>query len=310
MYRCSPREPPKKKRRFIDASETGDDVFFITPARLSVTDEDDELDVYDTRVDGVPASLPVINECLGEACQAAPNPPNDPTPNSAAFHGSGNVPSERCAESKRKVTSEGHSRCVAKKHKRKEALTQSQEEPREPPTTGGRVDEGEPRRCQSASPALIALAATATALLGLLFAGSASAAPSPWWQVLDGSRPSHLWEASDNVQEIETESLDSGAGVIFAAKVEVGGKAVGCLGTGVIEVFGPGTAVTANQLCESEAGFPANETAAELETMLEGPYGPTRRSQRRPGRRRSLRSPSPRQGRGAGQVDRPSSIRR
>ena len=52
---------------------------------------------------------------------------------------------------------------------------------------------------------LFALAVTATALLGALFAGSASAAPSPWWQVLDGSRPTHLWEATDNVQEIETE---------------------------------------------------------------------------------------------------------
>ncbi len=67
----------------------------------------------------MPATLPVINECLGEACQPAPNPPNDPTPASAAFHGAGNVPSERCAQNKRKVTREGHSRCVAKKHKSK-----------------------------------------------------------------------------------------------------------------------------------------------------------------------------------------------
>ncbi len=109
----------EEEASFVDASEGGDDVFFITPARLSVTDEDEELDVYDTRVNGVPATLPVINECLGEACQAAPNPPNDPTPNSASFHGAGNVPSERCPESKRKVIREGHSRCVAKKHKQK-----------------------------------------------------------------------------------------------------------------------------------------------------------------------------------------------
>jgi hypothetical protein len=109
----------EEEATFLDASESGDDVFFITPARLSVTDEDEELDVYDTRVNGVPARLPVINECLGEACQAAPNPPNDPTPNSASFQGAGNVPSERCAENKRKVTREGHARCVAKKHKHK-----------------------------------------------------------------------------------------------------------------------------------------------------------------------------------------------
>ncbi len=109
----------EEEASFIDSSESGDDVFFITPARLSATDEDEELDVYDARVNGIPATLPVINECLGEACQAAPNPPNDPTPASAAFHGSGNVPSERCPQSKRKVIRAGSAKCVAKKHKQK-----------------------------------------------------------------------------------------------------------------------------------------------------------------------------------------------
>jgi hypothetical protein len=109
----------EEEASFVDASETGDDVFFLTPARLSVTDEDSELDVYDARVDGVPATLPVFNECLGEACQPAPNPPNDPTPASAVFRGAGNVPSERCPESKRKVIRAGSAKCVAKKHKRK-----------------------------------------------------------------------------------------------------------------------------------------------------------------------------------------------
>jgi sugar lactone lactonase YvrE len=109
----------EEEASFIDASESGDDVFFLTPARLSATDEDFELDVYDARVDGIPATLPVINECLGEACQPPPNPPNDPTPASAAFHGSGNVPSERCPQSKRKVIRAGSAKCVAKKHKKK-----------------------------------------------------------------------------------------------------------------------------------------------------------------------------------------------
>jgi hypothetical protein len=109
----------EEEASFIDSSESGDDVFFITPARLSVTDEDEEADVYDARAGGIPATLPVINECLGEACQPAPNPPNDPTPASAAFKGSGNVPSERCPQSKRKVIRAGSAKCVAKKHKHK-----------------------------------------------------------------------------------------------------------------------------------------------------------------------------------------------
>jgi hypothetical protein len=115
---------------------------------------------------------------------------------------------------------------------------------------------------------LFALAVTATALLGALFAGSASAAPSPWWQVLDGSRPSHLWEASDSVQEIQSEKV---FGLLFAAKVEMGGKAIGCLGAGEV----PETTLTANFFCENQTGFPASETAAEVQAMLEGPFGPS-----------------------------------
>ncbi len=104
---------------FLDASESGDDVFFTTPAKLSVLDEDTIDDVYDARVNGIVARRPVLSECLGEACQAAPNPPNDPTPASAAFKGSGNVPSERCPQGKRRVMRSGHPRCVAKKHRKK-----------------------------------------------------------------------------------------------------------------------------------------------------------------------------------------------
>ncbi|HXR60316.1 MAG TPA: hypothetical protein VN732_03210, partial [Solirubrobacterales bacterium] len=81
---------------FLDASATGDDVFFLTAARLSVLDGDEELDVYDARVNGVPATLAPQTECLGEACQAAAQAPNDPTPASQAFKGPGNVVVHDC----------------------------------------------------------------------------------------------------------------------------------------------------------------------------------------------------------------------
>jgi hypothetical protein len=111
---------------------------------------------------------------------------------------------------------------------------------------------------------LTALVAAALCLLAIPVA-SASAAPSPWWQVLTGSRPTNLWEPTDNVQEIQTEigefpPFGEGAG----AKIEVGGKAVGCLGTANFL----GTAI-----CESEFGFPPDETAAQLEATLESAYG-------------------------------------
>jgi hypothetical protein len=111
----------EEEAAFLDASATGDDVFFLTPAQLSVTDEDHVVDVYDARVDGVPATLAPNNECLGEACQPAAIAPNDPTPASSSFRGRGNVKPnvrKRCAKGKRKVRRGGKARCVSDKHKR------------------------------------------------------------------------------------------------------------------------------------------------------------------------------------------------
>ena len=76
---------------FLDASEGGNDAFFITAAQLSVTDEDHINDVYDARVDGIPATLTPHPECQGEACQPPVNPPNEQTPASATFKGKGNL---------------------------------------------------------------------------------------------------------------------------------------------------------------------------------------------------------------------------
>ncbi len=105
---------------FFDASETGDDAFFFTPAQLNETDTDHEVDIYDARVNGIPATLPKITECLGEACQPAAQSPNDATPASAAFKGQGNLhprAHKRCPKGKRVVHRRGKSRCVSRKKK-------------------------------------------------------------------------------------------------------------------------------------------------------------------------------------------------
>jgi hypothetical protein len=117
---------------------------------------------------------------------------------------------------------------------------------------------------------LVALLGAATMLLALLPVASASA-ESPWWQILDGSRPSNMWEPQDDseVQELETEKA---FGFIFAAKVEVGGAVVGCLGTGLLPAP---PFPTADQVCEEETSSPADETAAELQATLEAAYGGT-----------------------------------
>jgi hypothetical protein len=91
---------------FLDASQSGDDVFFYTPARLSVTDKDEVTDVYDARSGGVAAREEAPVRCLGEACQPPAIAPEAPSPASAAFRGPGNAReggASRCAAPARKA---------------------------------------------------------------------------------------------------------------------------------------------------------------------------------------------------------------
>jgi hypothetical protein len=78
---------------FLDASASGDDVFIATRERLAPSDVDELVDVYDARVDGgFPASA-ALSSCQGSACQEPfSQPPSFPTPISATFMGSGNLP--------------------------------------------------------------------------------------------------------------------------------------------------------------------------------------------------------------------------
>jgi DNA-binding beta-propeller fold protein YncE len=125
----------EEEAAFFDASETGDDAFFFTPARLSVFDEDNEVDIYDARVNGVVGIRPSIPECLGEACQPPPQAPNDPTPASAGFQGPGNVRQaarKKCPKGKRRVQRQGRVRCVPrKKRQRSHKGQESQQRHRE-----------------------------------------------------------------------------------------------------------------------------------------------------------------------------------
>jgi hypothetical protein len=75
---------------FVDASENGDDVFFLTSAKLSPSDVDRVPDLYDARVDGgfpEPQAPPV---CEGDACQSPFAAPEDQTPGSLTYSGPGN----------------------------------------------------------------------------------------------------------------------------------------------------------------------------------------------------------------------------
>ncbi len=81
----------KEEAVFLDASLTGNDAFFLSSAKLSALEEDDLYDVYDARVDGVAAQPLSHSECLGETCQPAVRPPDDPPPASSSFQGRGNL---------------------------------------------------------------------------------------------------------------------------------------------------------------------------------------------------------------------------
>jgi len=84
---------------FLDASENGDDVFFLTTSRLSSQDIDNDYDVYDAHVCGAEGvacttSLEPPPPCTTEAsCKPSPEPQPGiyGLPSSATFSGPGNL---------------------------------------------------------------------------------------------------------------------------------------------------------------------------------------------------------------------------
>jgi hypothetical protein len=78
---------------FMDASTSGDDVFFTTRARLVGWDVDNSTDLYDARVHGGFPNPPAAHDCNGEGCRApASGSPGALTPSSVGLTGAGNFP--------------------------------------------------------------------------------------------------------------------------------------------------------------------------------------------------------------------------
>lgn len=106
---------------FVDASASGDDVFFLTRDRLLTQDYDDSYDLYDAHL--CSASAPCIPRVsvapppctTGDACRAAPSP--QPAifgaPASATFSGNGNLVQSTTvqkAKPKKRKTTKGKTR--------------------------------------------------------------------------------------------------------------------------------------------------------------------------------------------------------
>jgi len=119
----------KEASAFLDASESGSDVFFLTAAQLSPQDTDSAIDIYDAHECGAgedcspPVPVPVP-ACEGDACQSPVAAPEDPTPGSLTYQGPGNPPepllSAKAKPKSKPVKCKGgsvkqHGKCVKKK---------------------------------------------------------------------------------------------------------------------------------------------------------------------------------------------------
>jgi DNA-binding beta-propeller fold protein YncE len=108
--------------KFVDASEDGEDVFFLTSSSL-LSQDIDFRDLYDARAGGgFPPPPTPEPECEGDACQSPASPPPAPTPASSTYRGAGNVSEQpssrpRCPKGKRRVVRRGKARCIDKPRK-------------------------------------------------------------------------------------------------------------------------------------------------------------------------------------------------
>jgi hypothetical protein len=102
---------------FIDASADGDDVFFLTDSSL-VANDPGSFDIYDARAGGGLPLPPTGIPCNGDACQALPEPPEDPTPGTL-LPNAGNPPLSFPKEKKKRKKKHREHRAQAKnKHRR------------------------------------------------------------------------------------------------------------------------------------------------------------------------------------------------
>jgi hypothetical protein len=108
---------------FLDASSSGNDVFFATREQLAPSDADELVDVYDARVDGGPPAPTQATSCQGASCQEPFAPePSFPAPASASFTGLGNLAPPRAASlTRRQLLTRALVRCARMRSRKKRA---------------------------------------------------------------------------------------------------------------------------------------------------------------------------------------------
>jgi len=108
---------------FLDASANGNDVFFATVSRLSSTDQDNLVDVYDARVGGGFPAEAVPTGCTS-ACQTSPGALAPPSLVSDLVGASGNLPppSSSSGKSRPRVSCQSRARRIKNAKARARAL--------------------------------------------------------------------------------------------------------------------------------------------------------------------------------------------
>ena len=102
---------------FVSSSPSGNDAFFITREQLLLRDKDQQLDLYDARVDGG-FSENAPPPCLGEACRGpGSSAPEQQGPGSSSFAGPGNEKPRKHHKHKKRRKHKTHHR-RATKHNR------------------------------------------------------------------------------------------------------------------------------------------------------------------------------------------------
>ena len=205
-----------RESAFMDASESGDDVFFLTAAKLSKLDTDAALDIYDAHV--CTGAEPCITSASAEAppcsnessCKASPTPQPSifGAPASATFSGPGNPtpppptpPKARNQGAEARQGAEGLPREEEqaqapglRKDRTQEVRRQAGEAARQGQGQAqgqAQMSELLPRRPRHP---LLAFCLALGAIAAVILAPSApiAFALSPWWHLTSGARPAYL----------------------------------------------------------------------------------------------------------------------
>lgn len=115
---------------FLDASESGDDVFFVTVAKLVPRDGDDGYDVYDAHVCGIGWECPAAEGAPSSPCESASScrPPGTPFATSAltpdlSVEGAGNLaPKARRMENGKRLRCRARARRIRRRKARARCL--------------------------------------------------------------------------------------------------------------------------------------------------------------------------------------------